>query len=140
MRVFLDTNVLIDVLLKRESFYFYSANVLNLGATKDILLYATSLSFVNCIYVCRKDLGYDKALECVRLLRSIIHISPLSEAEFDRAINNDAQDMEDAMQYYSALASECDVIITRNKKHFPKGSIDILTPQEFIEGGILSND
>lgn len=133
-KVFVDTNVLIDILIRRDPFYIYSANVLNLGVLGEVSLYATALSFVNCLYVCRKDIGYDSALEKVRKLRRIINISPLSETEFDKAINSDTRDVEDAIQYYSALSSGCEVIITRNKKHFPKGAIEILTPQEFLNG------
>lgn len=76
-KVFLDTNVIIDVLDQREKFFIESSNVLSLGAEGKLELYATSLTFTACVYVLRKSLGYTKIIESIRLLRTFIHISQL---------------------------------------------------------------
>ena len=62
MKVFLDTNIIIDVMERREPFFLQSANILELGYRKEISLYATSLSFINALYISRKNLGKDIAL------------------------------------------------------------------------------
>ena len=112
MHVFVDANIIIDVLDQRENFFEASSNILSLGAEHKITLYATALSMATCIY---------------------IHISPLTQAEFDKAFSETSPDVEDMLQYYSAKAAECEVVITRNGKHFPATGLPILTPTEFLE-------
>lgn len=63
-----------------------------------------------------------------------IDISPMSAKEFDHALAAPFKDIEDSLQYFSALAAKCSILITRNKKDFPNGeSVMVLTPQEFFD-------
>lgn len=133
MNVFIDTNIIIDVLDQREKFFEASSNILSLGAEHKIELYATALTMANCIYILRKPLGYDGAVACINTLKEYIHISPLTQSEFDKAFSESSQDVEDLLQYYSAKAADCDVVITRNGKHFPSTGLPILTPTDFLE-------
>ena len=133
MNVFIDTNIIIDVLDQREKFFEASSNILSLGAENKIELYATALTMANCIYILRKPLGYDGAVACINTLKEYIHISPLTQSEFDKAFSESSPDVEDLLQYYSANAADCDVVITRNGKHFPSTGLPILTPTEFLE-------
>lgn len=133
MNVFIDANIIIDVLDKREKFFEASSNVLSLGAEHKVVLYATALSMANCIYILRKPLGYEGAIACINALKEYIHISPLTQSEFDKAFSEPCPDAEDMLQYYSAKAAKCEVVITRNGKHFPSTGLPILTPNEFLE-------
>ena len=83
MKVFLDTNILIDILERREPFFLQSANILELGFRRRLHLYATSLSFINGIYVSRKSIGKETAIEKTKVLRKAIDVSPISSNEFD---------------------------------------------------------
>lgn len=139
MKVFLDTNILIDVLEQRVPYFKAAANILDLGANGKIKLYASALTFVNCIYIVRKKAGYSKVIESVRLLRDIISVSPMTQTEFDRAMAGMAPDMEDALQYQSALSSGCELIITRNKKHFPQDGMPVITAEEFFDRSDFQN-
>ena len=133
MNVFIDANVIMDVLDKRENFVEASGNVLSLGAEHKITLYATALSMATCIYILRKTLGYQNAVACINMLKGYINISPLTQSEFDKAFSEPSPDVEDMLQYYSAKAAECEVVVTRNGKHFLSTGLPILTPKEFLE-------
>lgn len=137
IRVFLDTNVLVDVLNKREPFVHDSAEMIDLGCLGMVKLYTSALSFATCLYLIRKSLGKENAVFAIRSLRRVISISPMNETEFDAAFSSDATDYEDMLQYYSALAAACDVVVTRNKQHFPQGGIPIKTPTEFLDEQFL---
>lgn len=107
---------------------------MELGYKGHVSLYATSLTFFNALYISRKSIGKEAAIEKIKLLRNFIEISPISAKEFDEAIQMDTKDIEDNLQYSSALSAECDMIVTRNKKDFPaEACIKILTPQEFLD-------
>lgn len=133
MNVFVDANILIDVLDQRELFFEASSNVLSLGAEHKITLYASALSMATCIYILRKPLGYQGAVACINALKEYIHISPLTQTEFDKALAEPSPDVEDMLQYYSAKSANCEVIITRNGKHFPSTGLPILTPKDFLD-------
>ena len=62
-KVFLDTNILLDIIEGREQFVLASSNVFNLGLVGKIQMFATSLSFANCVYTARRNVGYEKAVK-----------------------------------------------------------------------------
>lgn len=133
-KVFVDTNVLVDVLDNREAFVVDSANVLELGFQGTVELYTSAMSFATCLYLTRRALGKEGAADAIRVLREYIHISPITEREFDLAFSEKATDYEDMLQYHSALSAGCEIIVTRNEKHFPKNVVQVLSPQAFLNG------
>lgn len=132
MKVFVDTNVLVDVLLGREPFCEDSGEILSMAEYGEITLYTTVMSLVNCLYICRKTIGYEKSIKSLKQMRRLVSISPLTNVEFDKAIAKKSNDLEDANQYYSAVAVGCDMIISRDKKGFTFASIPVYTPNEFL--------
>lgn len=133
-KVFLDTNVLIDVLERREPFVTESANVVALGAYGMVQLYTSVLSLANCLYITRRTLGKADALPAIRMLREYVGVSPMGEQEFDLAFASDVADNEDLLQYYSAVSEGCEVLVTRNEKHFPKdGTLSVMSPEAFLK-------
>ena len=116
-KVFLDTNVFIDILSKR------STSIL----TKDELsylidnyqIYISALTVHITYYVGKIKPGSDKH-ESMKKLLKLTNIIPLSEDIISLSINNFHSDFEDTLQYYSALDSNCDYILTRDKKDFTK--------------------
>ena len=131
-KVFVDTNVLLDVMEQREGFYIESSEIMQLGYDKKILIYTTSLSFANCYYILRKVIGKEKAMETLRFFKTFITIAPMDNPLCEQALSAIAPDFEDMLQYEAAIASKCDVLVTRDQKHFPKDSIPVLSPHEFI--------
>ena len=59
-------------------------------------------------------------------------ISPMTQESFEKALSLEASDFEDALQYYSALQTECEMIITRNKNDFQFSEIAVYSPDEFL--------
>lgn len=132
MKVFLDTNIIIDVLARREGFYEAASNVINLGIVGEVILCATSMSFATTIFVTKKVLGYSNAVSALKSLEDFIAIVSMDAPQCHEALHSSMPDFEDMLQYQAALAADCDVIVTRNGKHFPKSSIPVLTPKEFL--------
>jgi len=132
--IFVDSDVILDVLEKREPFYSYSAQILTLGDEKKIKLVTTSLVFSNVYYLLRKHLGIDKAKESLRKLRVIVDVISVNAKEVDLALNSEMSDFEDALQYFTALNSKIGFIITRNVRDYKNPKLIVQTPQEYIEG------
>ena len=133
MKVFVDTNVVLDFLLKREDFFEDARMIMALGYNKRCDLYMSSLSFSNIAYIARKQLKGDALYECFSEIRELLSVSPVTQVELDQAILLRASDFEDALQYNSAKTVGADCILTRNTKDFQFSEIEILTPSEFIK-------
>lgn len=131
-KVFVDTNVVLDFLLKRENFYPEARLLMAMGYNQLCCLYVFSLSFSNIAYIARKKFKGDALYDCFLEIRELFHVSPVCEADIDTAIRMRAGDFEDALQYCSAKSIEADVIVTRNVKDFSFSEIPVLPPEEFI--------
>ena len=131
MNVFIDTNVLIDLICQREG-YKQAGKILALGNNAQITLYTSVLSIANIAYILRKVLKGEPLYQTLEKLSEQLNISPMTQESYDQAVTLRAADFEDALQYYSALLVGCEVIVTRNKKDFTFGKIAIFTPEEFL--------
>jgi len=132
-RIFVDSDIILDLLCKREPFYEYAAEVFTLGDTKKIELVTTSLVFANVFYILRKILGIEKAKELLRKLRIMISIVPVEEKTVDLALNSKFADFEDGLQYFTARENKIGIILTRNVKDYKEKEVLIQTPQEYIK-------
>jgi len=132
MNVFIDTNVLMDVLLERRPFVAESRKVWFLAERGKIAGLVSALSFPNIYYVVRKMLGGNKAASMMTLLRDTFTAVPLDEQILNQAIDAKFSDFEDAIQYYSALRADAECLLTRNVDHFPDSGLRVISPEEFL--------
>lgn len=132
-KIFLDTNIIIDVIGNRQPFSLPAANVLNLACTGEAELYATALTFANALYVLRKSLGTADATQCLKQLSEIVRIASTTQAEVEQAFNSQNPDFEDALQYFAAVAVKADAIITRNPKHFKYAKIPVMDAEQCLK-------
>ncbi|HOV94337.1 MAG TPA: PIN domain-containing protein [Spirochaetales bacterium] len=131
--VFMDTDVILDLLCKREPFYEPSARVFDLGYKGSVCLATTSLVYANIFYILRKTLGIEKAKESLRKLRIIVHVVSVDEKMVDLALNSSFSDFEDGLQYYTARENGIDTILTRNGKDYKANDVIIQTPEEYLK-------
>jgi predicted nucleic acid-binding protein len=132
MNLFIDTNVLIDLIDKREPFYKDVAIIFSLAENKKFKLATSSLSFVNTFYVVSKSSSGLLVLDALKKIRIICAISNIDEIVVDQSLISNFNDFEDAVQYFSAIHHKCDIIITRNKKDFKNSEIPVMTPMELL--------
>ena len=132
MKLFLDTNVVIDVIAAREPFVADSRAIFNLCETGKAEGTVSALTLCTVSYVLRKFVSPGTMRTKLSELRNILSPIDLSVSLLDKAISSSISDFEDAVQFYTAVYSEADYIITRNIKHFPQDNIPVLTPTEFL--------
>lgn len=130
-KVFIDTNVLIDFILEREGAK-NAADILQLGEEKKIRTAASFLTMANTAYIIRKGRTQTELYALLTDLSDMIEILPMDERQFKDALDRPASDFEDVLQYECAKAHGCDVIVTRNSRHFPFAQIPVLSPAEFL--------
>eukprot|EP00831_Metopus_contortus_P023818 TRINITY_DN20930_c0_g2_i1.p1 TRINITY_DN20930_c0_g2~~TRINITY_DN20930_c0_g2_i1.p1 ORF type:complete len:141 (+),score=18.65 TRINITY_DN20930_c0_g2_i1:177-599(+) len=133
MKIFVDTNILLDVLLYREPFVENAAKIWSMCEKDVVEGYVSSISFNNAHYLIGRIENRLKADKAIRITLDTFRAVPLDERLIRKALDANFHDYEDAIQYFSALQSSADFIITRNVKDFPKQSdIPVLTPEDFI--------
>lgn len=132
MRVFVDTNVLLDVFSRRTPFYDASARIWALAEGGQIEAFISAISFNNAFYVIRKLSSPAKAQEAMRWLRDEFKVVPLSEQIIHQAVDSPMGDFEDAIQFFSASQCAAQAIITRNPDDFPSDGVAVMTPEEFL--------
>lgn len=132
-KLLVDTNIIIDLLAKREEFYEPSAQLFSLADQKKVELYACALTFANAHYILNRQLEERKVREVLRKLKVLVNVISLDSKIIDLALNSDFKDFEDAIQYYAAIESEVDIIITRNLKDFKKSELPVMTGHQFLK-------
>lgn len=133
LKLFFDTNIVIDVIARREPFFEDSCEVISLcekGRAEGVV---SAITFCTVSYVLRKFSTGDTMKRQLRDLRNILPPVDLTAAVLDKAIASSITDFEDAVQFYSAVYTEADYIITRNAKDFPQDSIPVLSPTAFLQ-------
>ena len=132
MKLFIDTNVVIDVIARREPFVYDSQQVFHLCESGKADGFVSTLTLCTVSYILRKYLAPGMMRQKLRDFRNILSPVDLSVSIIDKAIDSTMNNFEDAVQFYTAIYSEADYIITRNIKHFPKNDIPALTPTAFL--------
>lgn len=132
MKVFLDTNIVIDLLDKREPFYIDAVKLFTLAYQKKITLFVSPMTYATASYLLRKH-GKEGMRKLLNNFRQLSQITTADERVVDAALASSFDDYEDALQYYSALTRNVDVIVTRNKKDFTSASIPVLSPAELLK-------
>lgn len=130
--VFVGTNIIIDLLAKREPFYKDAQDLFTLSDKKVIQLYISSLSFANAYYAIVKHHKEIDAKKIIAKFKILVKVLPLDDKAIELALASDFNDFEEGLQYFIAIENESDIIITRNKKDFKNSKIPIMTAAEYI--------
>lgn len=132
-RLFLDTNIVIDFLGERESFYDAVAKILTLADRKKIKVFTSPIAIATTHYILAKYENPKSALEKIRKFKVLCSISTMDDDVMDKAINSKFNDFEDALQYFSAVETKCDIIITRNEKDFKNALIPVMNAENYLK-------
>lgn len=132
MKILLDTNVVLDLLLARESFVAYAREIFVLIENGEIEGYLCANSVTTLHYLIGREKNKEAADEIISELLSLFEVTLVDKKVLTEAITNNGIDYEDSVIYTSAFYSNIEMIVTRDKKGFKNSKISILTPQEFL--------
>ena len=132
MKLLIDANILLDVLQKREPHYKYSSIIWKLCEAGKVTGYVSVLTFMNMVYIMRKELSPEKIDDVYKALALIFTFEALTEEDVKNALEMRLKDFEDAVQIQTAKRVGADFIITRNVKDFMKSPIPAYSPEELL--------
>lgn len=134
MKVFLDTNILIDFLSDRGAFTKYATEIFLFSAPKKVCLHSSTHAIATTYYILKKFTD-EKSLRLKLLdLTQMIEVLDVTRAQLKKALISDFSDFEDTLQIFNAESiSGVDYIVTRNLKYFKDSPIPAIAPDEFME-------
>ncbi len=131
-KLYIDTNIVLDLLAKRDKFYKSAAILFSLADNTKIQLAVSSLTFANTYYILSKELKQGKVKEILRKFKLLVKILPMNEKIIELSLNSEFNDFEDAIQYYTASVHKYEIIITRNLKDFKHSKIPVMTADQYL--------
>jgi len=132
-RLLVDTNIVIDLLAKREKFLTEAQELFTLSDKKEVKLYVSSLTFANTHYILSQSLKIDDSRKILRKFKVLVEVLPMDDKIIDLSLDSDFKDFEDAIQYYTALENNLELILTRNLKDFRLSRIPVLTAKDYLQ-------
>ncbi len=132
-RLFLDTNVMLDLLGERMPFYESIAKLATLVDKGKLDFTVSALSYATVHYFLTKFESHEPSVEKLRKFKVISSIATVDEVVIEKGLTSNFDDFEDALQYYCALKSSCHVLLTRNGEDFKAATLPVLTPTEYLK-------
>jgi predicted nucleic acid-binding protein len=134
MKVFVDANILVSVLNKEYPLFTYSARILSLSGNKNFEIYTSPICLAIAFYFAEKRHKTKLAREKTALLCQYIFIAPATETVVEKTISNKKiNDFKDGLEYYSAMESKCDLIVTEDTDDFFFSEIPVFNARDFFE-------
>ncbi|MGA9995048.1 MAG: PIN domain-containing protein [Pyrinomonadaceae bacterium] len=132
MRVLLDTDVVLDVILAREPFAKIAAELFDLSEQGLFEAYIAGITPLNIFYIARKAKSSGDLRKAVKELLLSTHVCPVTHEILSQAFALPFSDYEDAVQHASATASGLDAIVTRNLEDYKNATLPIFSPTDFL--------
>lgn len=133
-KVFIDSDVVLDFLTKREPFHEDAMRIFEYASRGKLKLFVSSLSVNNINYVVSKLESAEKAKKQLIALLGLIEILPVAQSTVKKSLFSDFRDFEDGLQNFCAEEGKLTTIVTRNIKDYSSSSLVIQTPKEFLAG------
>ncbi|MEO6150225.1 MAG: PIN domain-containing protein [Mucilaginibacter sp.] len=131
-QLFLDSDILLDMLLEREPFYGFSQLLIIESNDKGYSLNTSALIIANIHYILAKKTNKLYAREGIRKLIGRVNVLSFEMDDISMALESRFDDLEDAIQYYIAKKNKCDAILSRNIKHYKLAELPVLTAEQFL--------
>jgi len=131
-KVFIDTDIILDVALAREPFFSVSKTILKMAETNLIMAYMSSNCIANLYYILRKAGGDPNARIFIESIVKYINVISINHQNVLDALKSQFLDFEDALQNFSAAENQCEIIITRNIKDYKNSKLELMLPEDFL--------
>ena len=133
MKVLIDSNVVLDILLHRQPWYGNAMLIYGLSQRNFIKSYVPASAITDIFYIAQKQLGKSVAQEAIKRLLSVFYPATVTGNAIYQALNLDWNDFEDAVQFIVGEGLSVDYIVTRNIQDFSFASITVVTPEQLIQ-------
>jgi len=132
MKILIDTNILLDIILNRAPFAEFSEQVFVAAKFATIDLFMSATTITDLYYIARKEKGREQTLLLIEDLLQCVDVISVNKAVILHALHTGLPDFEDAVQEGAAKQANISIIVTRNGADFKNSDLDVYSPEEFI--------
>lgn len=132
IKVFIDTDIVLDLFLDREPHLANARKIFQLAHNEKIKLYSSVTTYTNCYYILRKLVSNAQAKEKLVFLEKWVTVLDSKQEVIKQALFSRFSDFEDAVQHFTALTHKMDVLLTRNLKDYKNAVIPVQSSSEFL--------
>lgn len=133
MRLLIDTNIVLDVMLNRAPFCDAAVDVLNLASVQGVEEYVSASAITDIYYIAYRQIRDREIVKnLIKRLLNIVSVAGVTEREIEKALESGWSDFEDAVQHAVASIHDFDGIVTRNAADYRQSEVDIWTPQQIV--------
>ena len=133
-KVFVDTDIVLDLLGNREPFYSHSAQLFSEADKGKIRIHVSSLTFSNLNYILSRQYSVDQARKKLLKFKTLVTVLSVTDKVVELALSSDFKDFEDGLQYFTAIENNLKTLLTRNLKDYKTADITVMTAEQFLKG------
>ncbi len=131
--IFVDTDIILDLLSQREPFYEYSAYLFSEADSDKIKIHVSFLSFSNINYILSRQFSTVHARKKMLMFKTLVNVLPVTDKTVELALSSDFKDFEDALQYFTAIENNVKTLLTRNLKDYKTAEITVMTAEQYLK-------
>jgi predicted nucleic acid-binding protein len=131
-RVFIDCDICLDLLAKREPHYEPAALLFTQADKGKIKIYVSCLIFSNLHYLLSRQFSQKEARRILNSFKVLVNVVSVDDKIIELALSSDFKDFEDAIQYFAAVENNIGILLTRNLKDYRQARISIMTAEDFL--------
>lgn len=132
MKIFIDSDVILDFLLDRKPFSEYITEIFQLSIDGNFKISVSPITITNIHYIIGKLENIKSANSKIKKIVKLVKIENVGESAIHQSINSKFCDFEDGVQYFCALEANHHTIVTRNIKDYKESTLGVLSPKEFL--------
>ena len=132
MRILIDTNVILDVMMRRSG-YQSSRQMLEMSGKKKIRGFISASAVTDIYYILNRQIkDRDKTIDSIKTILNLIEVANVTAADIKAALDSGWNDFEDCVQFQVAGSNHLDYIVTRNIKDYEGETPKPVTPEDFL--------
>jgi predicted nucleic acid-binding protein len=131
-KVFIDTDIALDLLSKRTPHYPPAAQLFTLADQGKLSIYVSSLSFSNLHYLLSRIYSQAESRRILSTFKILVNVLSVDDKIIDLSLNSAFKDFEDAIQYYTATENQVGILLTRNLKDYKLAQITVMTAEDYL--------
>ena len=132
-KIFVDTNIVLDLLLMRKSYYKSAMRLFSFADRKELIICISVLTFTTVHYILSKHVGTGKARNVLSQFKTLVTLFPVDDNIINQALASDFKDFEDAVQFYCAVSAGIEILLTRDFKDYQKADISVMSAEDFLK-------
>ena len=132
-KVFVDTDIILDLLAQREPYYEHSANLFSMADKEQIKIYVSPLSFSKVNYILSKQYSADQARKKLLKFKTLVTVLMINDKTIELALVSHFKDFEDGIQYFTAIENNVKTLLARKLRDYKTSEIPIMTAEQFCK-------